>query len=179
MLTGHYVPVMIIGASIGTVGAGLIYTLDVSSPASHWIPYQAIVGIGLGLVFQVPIIVCQAVVAPSDISSVTAIVIFFQTMSGSIFCSIAQSLFTNEIVKTLGQVLPDINPALVLGTGATDLKRVFSAEQMPGILASYMAGLKDTYLLSLGCSSGAVAVALLALIIDRRTIKTQKGGAAT
>lgn len=64
---------MLIGAIITTVGAGLIYTLDIGSSSSKWIGYQALVGIGCGVCFQVPIIVNQAEVNPSDIASVTAV----------------------------------------------------------------------------------------------------------
>ena len=43
-VTGIYLPFMLIGTILGTVGVGLLYTLDVGSPSSHWIGYQAIAG---------------------------------------------------------------------------------------------------------------------------------------
>lgn len=72
---GHYVPIMIVSSILSTVGAGMIYTLGIGSPAGHWIGYQVLVGIGLGLGFQIPIIVAQASVPPEDISAVTAFVL--------------------------------------------------------------------------------------------------------
>ncbi len=50
---GHYVPILLAGSVITTIGAGLIFTLDIGSPSSHWIGYQALTGIGVGLGFQV------------------------------------------------------------------------------------------------------------------------------
>lgn len=70
---GMYIPFLLGGAIISTIGAGLIYTLDIGSPSSQWIGYQALAGIGIGLALQVPIIANQAFVKMSEISSVTAI----------------------------------------------------------------------------------------------------------
>ena len=71
----HYVPLMIIGSILSTIGTGLLFTLDVGSPSSHWIGYQALTGIGAGLGIQVPIIVAQASVDPIDISAASAMVL--------------------------------------------------------------------------------------------------------
>ena len=70
---GIYVPGLLGGAALATIGSGLIYTLDIGSPSSHWIGYQALAGIGIGTAIQVPIIANQAFVHMSDISSVTAV----------------------------------------------------------------------------------------------------------
>lgn len=70
---GVYVPFLLAGSAIATIGAGLLYTLDIGSPSSHWIGYQALVGIGIGLSIQVPIIANQSFVKVSEISSVTAV----------------------------------------------------------------------------------------------------------
>lgn len=70
---GVYVPWLYAGSVICTIGMGLIYTLDIGSPSSHWIGYQALAGIGMGLGFQVPIIANQAFVDMSEISSITAV----------------------------------------------------------------------------------------------------------
>ena len=72
-VTGIYVPFLIGGAILATVANGLLYTLDIGSPSSHWIGYQALAGMGIGLSIQVPIIANQAFVSMSEISSITAI----------------------------------------------------------------------------------------------------------
>ena len=70
---GVYVPFLLAGSAIATIGAGLLYTLDIGSPSSHWIGYQALFGMGIGLSIQVPIIANQAFVKSSEVSSVTAV----------------------------------------------------------------------------------------------------------
>jgi hypothetical protein len=168
---------MVLGSTIGTVGAGLIYTLHLGSPSAQWIGYQALAGIGFGLSIQIAIIVAQAIVEPADISSITAIMIFWQTISGAIFVSVGQSLFTNKLVKSVPQFVPGVDPQLVVATGATELRTVFSAEELPGIIASYMAGLKDAYALGIALAGMTALVAFLALAIDRRRLNLNPGAA--
>lgn len=74
-MTGHFVPFLIGGGVLTTIGAGLIFTLGLTSPPSMWIGYQILAGIGIGLGIQVPIIATQAVVEPIDISSITAMIL--------------------------------------------------------------------------------------------------------
>lgn len=66
-------PFLVAGAIIGTIGAGLIYTFDISTSASKWIGYQILAGIGNGLGVQVPMIIAQANSAPADLATTTAI----------------------------------------------------------------------------------------------------------
>jgi hypothetical protein len=139
-------------------------------------------GIGVGLGIQIPIIVSQAISLPQDISSITAIMIFFQTISGAIFVSVGQSVFANKLIQTVPQLVPGVDPGLVVATGATELRKVFTSSELPGIIASYMAGLKDAYALGIALAGIAVIVSAVATVIDWRRLgeheKKQMGGAA-
>jgi hypothetical protein len=63
---GYYTPFMWAGAAIFTVGAGLIYTLDVPAYAGKWIGYQLLTGIGAGAGIQIPFIAVQVVLSAKD-----------------------------------------------------------------------------------------------------------------
>ncbi|KIX09628.1 uncharacterized protein Z518_00709 [Rhinocladiella mackenziei CBS 650.93] len=149
---GEYVPIMAVGSILASVGAGLIYTLEIHSGSDKWIGYQALVGIGLGLIFQIPVIVAQAIVTPSDLSSVSAVILFWQTIGGAVFISAAQAGFANKMLEELPKRAPNVNPALVIATGATDLRKVFNAEQIPGILSAYMEGLRVPFAIAIACA---------------------------
>jgi hypothetical protein len=181
-MTGHYLPFLVLGPVLATIGSGLIYTLDIGSSSSAWIGYQALSGLGLGLSIQIAIIVSQAIVPTEDISSITAIMIFFQTIAGAVFVSVGQSLFANKLLSTVPKLAPGVSPALVLATGATELRKSFNAAQLPAIIRSYMDGLKDAYILSIMLGGLAVLVAVAALVFDRRRLhhdaKRPVGGAA-
>lgn len=78
---GRFAPLLIVGAVITSIGGGLLYTLDVGSPTSHWIGYQVLAGIGFGICFQTPIAVGQALAEPEDVATVTAILMCKSTYS--------------------------------------------------------------------------------------------------
>ncbi|KAI4250987.1 MAG: hypothetical protein LQ352_005138 [Teloschistes flavicans] len=159
---GHYVPIMIASAIFGTIGAGLLWTLGVGSPSSHWIGYQALTGIGLGLGLQIPIIVAQASVDPEDISSASALILFFQTIGGSFFVAAGQAAFENQLIRSLPHNAPGVSPAQVVQTGATSLRDTFSSEQLPGIIASYLSGIHLAFALAIGLIGFSFLAALVA-----------------
>lgn len=72
----------------------------------------------------------------------------------------AQSAFDNQMAVALSTYSPGIDPAVVIATGATQLRDVFTAEQVPGIVMAYMKGLKATFLLSIIAGGVAFVVSL-------------------
>ncbi|MCJ1261808.1 hypothetical protein MMC22_001676 [Lobaria immixta] len=146
---GHFVPFLIVGGSLATIGSGLIFTLGLNSPSSMWIGYQVLAGIGIGLCIQVPIIAAQAVVEPGDISSVTAMTLFFQTIGGAFFVSASQSVFINYVINTLPKNAPSVDAAKVVATGVTELRSVFPADVIPGLLRSYLSGIHAAFAVAL------------------------------
>lgn len=158
--TGHAAPVLVVGSALATIAAGLIYTFDIGTPAGKWIGYQILGGFGWGLAFQVPIITGQASAPPEDLAEVTAIILFFQTIGGAFTVSAAQSAFVNVLVKTLPHTAPMVDPVAVVATGATELRTVFSADQVPGILEAYMKGLKITFAIALATTGVTLVIAL-------------------
>ena len=175
---GVYVPWLLAGSSLATIGVGLIYTLDIGTPSSKWIGYQALAGIGLGFAFQVPMIANQSFVKMSEISSVTAITLcksfapyramdqadgvkVFQTIGGAFFVSAAQTAFANRLLARVPITAPGVNPALVVATGATQLREVFG-DHIDGILIAYMDGLKISFALAVALAGVSAPVALFA-----------------
>jgi hypothetical protein len=62
---------------------GLIYTLQIGSPSSHWIGYQVIAGLGVGFAFQVPQIVAQSICEITEVSHYIAISLCKPSLSHS------------------------------------------------------------------------------------------------
>jgi hypothetical protein len=157
--TGHYGPIMAVGSALSTVGAGLIYTLEIDSSSGKWIGYQVLLGVGLGLIFQIPSMVGQSISKPSDIAAVSAIVLFFQILGGSIWVSAAQAGFVNRLVGAVGRYAPGVDPAVVVVTGATDIRRVFPPEQVAGVINAYMDGLKTPFTVIVACACAMFVLA--------------------
>ena len=83
-------------------------------------------------------------------------------LSGSAvyFIVVAQSLFANRLLQTIVATAPNLNPELVLGTGASDLNNVFSGGDLTAVLNAYMVGIKDVFASSLAASAFSVLLAL-------------------
>lgn len=172
--TGYFAPLMVMGSSIATIGAGMIYTFSVDSKSAVWIGYQALVGFGIGLCFQTPIMAASAMAAREDVSSTSAIMLFFSTTGGAIFVSAATSAFDNQLVKSLAIHAPDLNPAKVIATGATALRATFSAEQLTGILAAYMDALRVQFILVIALAGCATLISLAAPWTSIRNAEEEK-----
>jgi MFS transporter, DHA2 family, glioxin efflux transporter len=157
---GHYTPLMVLSSILVTIDAGFLYTLEIPSSAREWIGYQALAGIGIGLGFQIPVIVGQASVSPSDISSVSAVMLFFQTIGGSFLVSAAQSAFANRLVSFVPRYAPGVDPHLVVATGASQLRDVFDPKVLPGILEAYMHGIKLVFALCVAMAGITLPIAL-------------------
>lgn len=81
-------------------------------------------------------------------------------MGGAVFLSIAESLFTNNLIASLESNAPGVNPGQVVATGATQLRGVFSSDQLQGILLAYMDGLRSAFTLVIALAGSATLVSL-------------------
>ncbi|KAL5333229.1 MFS general substrate transporter [Aspergillus crustosus] len=158
--TGLATQTMLVGAAIATIGTGLIYTWDVGTPAGKWIGYQIITAFGFVIPYLVPMNIAQANADAKDMSTVTATLFLFQTLGGAFCISAAQSAFVNTMIRTLATTAPDIDPMLVIATGATQVREAFP-DHLDGIVEAYMAGIKATFAISIGTVGLATLLAVL------------------
>ncbi|KAH8202202.1 hypothetical protein TruAng_003677 [Truncatella angustata] len=159
--TGHAAPLEVVGSALATVASGLLYTLDIDTSTGRWIGYQILGGVAWGMAWQVPIVIGQGNADPVDLPSITAIVLFFMNLGGTTMLSAAQAAFVNKLVQELPMTAPGVDPAVVVATGATELRNVFDANQIPGVLMAYMAGIKVALAISIAASGLAFAISLL------------------
>ncbi|MCJ1387124.1 hypothetical protein MMC17_010253 [Xylographa soralifera] len=152
-------PFLLVGGILTTVATALMMTLQADSSSAAWIGYQALAGIGLGLCFNVYLIITQNIVKADQVATATATLLFFQSLGGALFVSAAQSLFQNELINTLPLTSPGINPASIFEIGASQVQTSFSAAQLPGIDSAYMKGLQMAFALAVPLAGMATIVA--------------------
>jgi MFS family permease len=165
MKTGRAQQVMFIGSMLSTVAVGLLYTLDIGTPAGKWIGYQFFVGAFMAFAIMHGLTVAQAHVASEDLTAVTANLlcmyscvlyccmhnnsltrlIVFQTLGGAFSTSAGQAAFVNRLVVALPEKAPLVRPAVVLLAGASELRVVIPPHSLPGVLEAYMIGLKAAF----------------------------------
>ncbi|KAH8816687.1 major facilitator superfamily domain-containing protein [Xylogone sp. PMI_703] len=154
--TGHAAPMAAAGSVLVVIAAGLFYSLDIGTTSGKWIGYQILCGAGVGTAWQITMIMAQANAKPEDISSVTAMIMFAQSISGAFTNSAAQSGFVNHLIKTLANTAPSVNPVLLIATGATQIRSAFSPEQVPHIVAAYMSAVKIPFAVSIATAGMAL-----------------------
>jgi hypothetical protein len=168
---GWYKPFMIFGSAVFTVGAGMLYTLKVNSNTGKWVGYQLLSGFGAGAGVQIPFIAVQVVLSAKDMPTGNAIAIFFNSLGGAIAISIAQNVFSNGLYKNLPLYAPTVPPKLVIQSGATYLRKVISATNLPGVLKAYMAALTDAYVIPIAV--GGIAT-VCACFVEWKSVKGKK-----
>ncbi|KAH0548114.1 hypothetical protein GP486_008157 [Trichoglossum hirsutum] len=142
---GYYTPFMIASSIVTSIGGGLISTLKVNSGHSMWIGYQTLLGLGLGMGMQQPLMAVQAVLDMEDVPIGTSIIVFAQTLGGALLISVGQNVLTNRLVSGLLEAVPSLNPNIVLQTGATSLKTAIDPQYMDGVLFAYNRALDQTF----------------------------------
>jgi hypothetical protein len=80
-----------------------------------------------------------------DIPIATAIMMFCQTLGGSLFISVGQNIFQNELIKTLTAVAPGLNADMVTNVGATQLQSLIPSQYLPDVLTAYNQSLVRTF----------------------------------
>lgn len=184
-VVGYYTPFMIASSIISTVGIALMTMFTPSTPQAHWIGYQVLVGAGMGMGTQQPITAVQAALPAADIPIGTAIMMFAQTMGGSIFVSVGQTVFQNQLRRNILQVMPADQGAqiasLVSGLGATQIQdvvvvsRTFPKALLAKTVKAYNDALTQTWYVSVAMAALSVVGAVFVewVSVRRRNGKKQ------
>ncbi|KAJ5382714.1 Major facilitator superfamily domain general substrate transporter [Penicillium concentricum] len=161
-LVGYYTPFMIFGTVLLAIGSGLMSMFNVDTSKAAWIGYQIIAGVGVGAGMQQSMIAVQVVLDLADIPTGTAIIVFAQTLGGALFVSIGNNAFRNKLVEYLARDMPNLDPAVILNTGATGFHSVVDNADLPEVLLAYNDALTQTFLVGASVASisivGAVGV---------------------
>jgi hypothetical protein len=145
--SGFFAPFVILGSALSTIAAGLFYTLSPTSSNGQWIGYQILAGFGIGMCSQIPLMAAQALAKNEDIATVTAVLMFFQTLGGAIWVSAAQAGFANKFITLIRENLLPVDAAGAVAAGATEYRHLFPANLIPVILDSYMQGVTVVFII--------------------------------
>lgn len=85
---GLFAAPAILGCAIGTIGAGLLSTLQVDTSSSMWIGYEILTSVGLGMAVQQGFTAVQTVLPLEDVPIGTAAVVACQSLGGAVFVSV-------------------------------------------------------------------------------------------
>lgn len=164
-MVGYYAPPMIGTSIIMSIGAGLSTTLAVNSGHAKWIGYQALLGLGIGMGLQQPLICIQTVLPINDVPIGTGVIMFMQTFGGAIFLAVSNSVFLSQLTNGLSHV-SGISASTVTNSGATNL-----AQFGPAVKAVYNKALTQTWYVAVALSALSLCGAVL---VEWRSVKAAK-----
>ncbi|KAI3326429.1 MFS general substrate transporter [Xylariaceae sp. AK1471] len=171
---GQYVPLIIVSSVITAVGSGLLSTLKINSSTGHWLGYQLLMAAGAGLGAQNVMLVAQVAVPITDMAMATSILSFSQTLSSSIFLTVSQTIFQNQLISNLAAKAPEIDAASVISIGVTALRKSVTSEQLPAVLQAYNNALIQTFYVAVAASALSILGPLCMDWISLKTPETKE-----
>ena len=109
-------------------------------------------GAGLGSVLQQPNIAAQTVLRKEEVAIGISLLSFVQFLGGTIFVTVCQNLLENKLITGLTGKIADFGPTGLSGQGATTLRKIVSAEELPLVLDVYNESLRSIWYVGLGLS---------------------------
>ncbi|EXF73562.1 hypothetical protein CFIO01_02854 [Colletotrichum fioriniae PJ7] len=161
---GYWVPQMVISTVLTSISSGLIFRYEVDTTTAYWAGTLFMFGFGAGMGMQMPLAAIQTVLKGADVSLGTSSLILAQTLAGSIFLSVAQSLFQSRLLVELAAQAPEVDAQLVVGHGASGIRAMVTQKYgdaaAVAVLGAYNHALRACFLLCivLSCLTGIGAL---------------------
>ncbi|EMC94196.1 hypothetical protein BAUCODRAFT_36667 [Baudoinia panamericana UAMH 10762] len=146
---GYYTAMAWASAVVVPIGAGLLNTLNVNTRSPTWIGYQILVGFGIGLGMQQGTMAAQTVLPPKDVPLGVSLMMFMRQFSGAIFVSVSQNVFDTQLVSQLTKFDTGLSSQEIINTGATNIRGVVPAAQLPELLQVYNLAIRKVFQVAL------------------------------
>ena len=144
---GQYAPPAILGYAIATIGCGLITTFNINTSSATWIGYEVLTSAGFGLAIQQGFTAVQTSLPLEDVPIGTAAVVASQSLGGSIFVSVGNTLLQNYLLdKNNDNAIPGVDIRVVLQEGATAFRNTVPAASLPALLNLYDEALRKVFI---------------------------------
>ncbi|KAF9053859.1 MFS general substrate transporter [Hymenopellis radicata] len=150
--TGRYRPIIWVSWVIFCVGYGLMSMLDSHSPRWEKVVFPLIGSLGLGCLFQIPLIALQAAMPLKDMATSTSAFGFIRTLGGTIGISVGQVVFSSTLTRRIDGI-PGAAAALSGSTSASSLsesvrhlKDIADTTMRSRIIQAYTKSISDIWL---------------------------------
>ncbi|KAK4235719.1 MFS general substrate transporter [Achaetomium macrosporum] len=149
--TGYYVPSMIAGSVVSAVASGLMLRFGLDTSTVYWAIALVLSGMGFGLGGQQCMMVPQTILQGEDIALGTSVIMFAETLSGSVFLAVSENVFETRLIRELTFRAPAANPAAVIANGASGLRpamsKLYDTQTVDGILDSFVEALQPVWII--------------------------------
>ncbi|KAH8199736.1 hypothetical protein TruAng_006081 [Truncatella angustata] len=175
-LTGRYRPPIYIGLTIMLLGHGLYIDLQAYPSWPRIIIYQIIAGLGLGPVFQAPIMAIFTLTKPADIASATTTLLFIRDIATAMSIVFGGVIFQNRMAQQSGEItaaLPsDTAQKILMGesSGALDIIPTLPEAQRQVVVEVYTQSLRTEWIFYTALTAVAL---LLSLLISKQMLSKE------
>jgi hypothetical protein len=101
-----------------------------------------------------------------------SLVFFCQQLGGAIFVSVGQNVFNTKLISGLTSISKDLDPHMIVNTGATALRNIVPAGDLPEVLVRYNEALKWVFIVAVIMASLS---ALGSFTLEWRSVKGKQG----
>ncbi|KAI3610723.1 membrane transporter [Moniliophthora roreri] len=167
---GEYRIVMWIAWGIFTLGYGLMTMLDSYSNIAKQVLYPLVAAIGIGCLFQTPLIGLQAAMPIKDMATSTASFGFIRTLGGTVGIAIGQAVWSSTLQNRLDRIpdLPFDTSGGELAQSVRHLKEISDANQRSAVIQAYAKSISSIWVV---CTPIVGVGFLMVLFLRRYTLK--------
>ncbi|KZP12598.1 MFS general substrate transporter [Athelia psychrophila] len=162
--------------SVMTIGYGLMTMLDSHSSTVVKVFWPLIAALGVGCLFQVPLIALQAAMPLKDMATSTGTYGFLRTLGGSLGIAIGQAIWSSvlqEKLKKIPNVGIDTSPA-ALSEGVRQLKNIPDPVTRAAVIQAYAVSIQKIWLVAIPlCGVGFILVLFVRAYSLQRTVVRQ------
>jgi hypothetical protein len=160
-------PVIWTGMVLSTLGFGLFITLGPTTSLPSLVAIEVVAAMGIGAVFQAPLIAYQAAVDTADMAIATALFGFVRSLSTSISVVVGGVVFQNTI-RDYGDKLSAVfgNASLAEDFSAANatssvlIVHTLDSLQQDAVKDAYIAGLREMWKMYAGIAGCGLVAAL-------------------
>ncbi|KAF0326960.1 MFS multidrug transporter [Colletotrichum asianum] len=152
---GRIPPFALFAAATTAIGSGLYGTFQPNTSTGKWVGYQILAGVGQGFGFQMPLIAIQNDTKPEHLAEATSLLVWAQYVGPTIFIVAYNTLFTSSLRSEIPKHAPNADVEAIVAAGATEFRKLVSAEDLPAVLEAYANAIDHVFFLV--ASVGAVA----------------------
>jgi hypothetical protein len=87
----------------------------------------------------------RTTLALEDISTGTAVVIFTENLASTVFVSVAQNIFTNQLKTNIAHYGPDVDASAIIAAGVTEFMTRAPEGLIDAVLFAYNESLDQTF----------------------------------
>jgi hypothetical protein len=160
-------PIIWTGMALSTLGFGLFITLGPTTSLLNLVVIEIIAAIGIGTVFQAPLIAYQAAVDTTDMAIATALFGFVRSLSTSISVVVGGVVFQNTIRNysdklsaVLGNASLAENFSAANATSSVLVVHTLDSIQQDAVKDAYVAGLREMWKMYAGIAGCGLVAAL-------------------